>query len=121
VIYSGTHDNDTTIGWWSSLSDKERAAVLALIGPCKDGPSWGLIRLAQSSAANFSIVPFQDVLGLGSEARLNTPSTTEGNYHWRCPAGAFKPELAEKLAAIAEVTDRLPEAQLIPDDGQFFA
>lgn len=121
VIYSGTHDNDTTIGWWSSLSDKERAAVLALIGPCKDGPSWGLIRLAQSSAANFSIVPFQDVLGLGSEARLNTPSTTEGNYHWRFPAGAFKPELAEKLATIAEVTDRLPEAQLIPDDRQFFA
>ena len=63
VIYSGTHDNDTTVGWWSTLGEKERAAVRALIGECEDGPNWGLIRLAQSSPANFSIVPFQDVTG----------------------------------------------------------
>jgi 4-alpha-glucanotransferase len=109
VIYSGTHDNDTTAGWWSTLGEKERAAALALIGPGDDGPNWGMIRLAQSSPANFSIVPLQDVLGLGSEARLNTPSTTEGNYHWRCSPGSFRSELAEKLASLAEVTDRLPE------------
>jgi len=108
VIYSGTHDNDTTLGWWSTLSEKEKAAVLALIGHCDDGVNWGLIRLAQSSAANISIVPLQDVLGLGSDARLNTPSTTVGNYHWRYQPGSLKPELATKLAAIAEVTDRLP-------------
>jgi 4-alpha-glucanotransferase len=68
-----------------------------------------LIRLAQSSPAHFSIVPLQDLLGLGSEARLNTPSTTVGNYHWRQQLGSLKPELAGKLAALAEVTDRLPE------------
>ncbi len=121
VIYSGTHDNDTTVGWWSTLGEKERAAVLALTGPCNDGANWSLIRLAQSSPANFCIVPFQDVLGLGSEARLNTPSTTKGNYHWRCSPGWLRSELAEKLAALAEVTDRLPKPQLIPEDGQFFA
>ena len=109
VIYTGTHDNDTTLGWWSTLGEKERAAVLALTGYCHDGPNWGLIRLAQSSPASFSVAPLQDVLGLGSEARLNTPSTRVGNYHWRFQAGSLKPELAEKLAALAEVTDRLPE------------
>jgi 4-alpha-glucanotransferase len=108
VIYSGTHDNDTSLGWWRSLSEKERTAVQALVGSCDDGPNWGLIRLAQSSPAAFSLVPLQDVLGLGSEARLNTPSTTVGNYHWRYTPGALKPELAEKLAALAEVTDRVP-------------
>ena len=121
VIYSGTHDNDTTVGWWSTLGEKERAAVRALTGNCDDGPNWGLIRLAQSSPANFSIVPIQDVLGLGSGARLNTPSTAEGNYHWRCPPGVFKSELAEKLAALAEVTDRLPQIRPIPDDSEFIA
>jgi 4-alpha-glucanotransferase len=83
--------------------------VLGLIGCSSDGPNWGLIRLAQSSPASFSVVPLQDVLGLGSEARLNTPSTHTGNYHWRCNPDALKPELATKLAALAEVTDRLPE------------
>jgi 4-alpha-glucanotransferase len=121
VIYSGTHDNDTTVGWWSTLGEKERAAVRALIGECEDGPNWGLIRLAQSSPANFSIVPFQDVLGFGSEARLNTPSTTEGNYHWRCSPGSFRSELAEKLSALAEVTDRLPETLQGSSEEQFVA
>ena len=109
IIYTGTHDNDTTLGWWSTLSAKERSAVAALIGPCEDGPNWGLIRLAQGSPAEFSIVPLQDILGLGSEARLNTPSTTVGNYHWRYQPGSLTPELARKLEVLAEVTDRLPE------------
>ena len=112
VIYTGTHDNDTTLGWWSTLSEKEHAAAQALIGPCEDGPNWGLIRLAQSSQASFSIAPLQDVLSLGSEARLNTPSTKVGNYHWRYSPGSLTPEIAEKLAALAEVTDRLPDAAL---------
>jgi 4-alpha-glucanotransferase len=109
VIYSGTHDNDTSLGWWRALGEQERAAVAALIGCSEDGPSWGLIRLALSSPAAFSIVPLQDVLGLGSEARLNTPSTTIGNYHWRYAAGDLRAEFAEKLKALAEVTDRLPD------------
>ena len=121
VIYTGTHDNDTTLGWWSTLSEKERAAVAGLVGPCTDGPNWGLIRLAQSSPANFSVVPLQDVLGLGSEARLNTPSTHAGNYHWRCKPGALKPELAAKLSSLAEVSDRLPEPIPSPPPEEFIA
>lgn len=108
VIYTGTHDNDTTLGWWSTLGEKERDAVTALIGPCEDGVNWGMIRLAQTSPASFSIAPLQDVLSLGSEARLNTPSTTVGNYHWRFQPGSLKSEYARKLASLAEVTDRLP-------------
>ncbi len=121
VVYTGTHDNDTTLGWWSTLGEKERAAVLALVGPCEDGVNWGLIRLAQSSPANLSVVPLQDVLSLGSEARLNTPSTHSGNYHWRCQPGSLKPQLAEKLAALSEVTDRLPEVVPPPPSGDFVA
>lgn len=121
VIYSGTHDNDTTLGWWATLVEKERKAVLSLVGPCADGVNWSMIRLAQSSPAAFSIVPLQDVLGLGSEARLNTPSTTVGNYHWRYQPGVLRQELAEKLAGMAEVTDRLPESLHVRDANEFFA
>jgi len=121
VLYTGTHDNDTTLGWWATLGEKERRAVEALVGRCDDGPNWGLIRLAQGSPANLSVVPLQDVLGLGSEARLNVPSTHEGNYHWRYPEGSLRPELAEKLAALAEVTDRLPELIPVPSQADFFA
>ena len=108
VLYTGTHDNDTTLGWWATLGEHERRAVEALVGRCEGGPNWGLIRLAQSSRANLSVAPLQDVLSLGSEARLNTPSTATGNYRWRYQPGSLTPELAEKLAALAEVTDRLP-------------
>jgi 4-alpha-glucanotransferase len=110
VIYTGTHDNDASLGWWKALGEQEKGPVGALVGPCEDGANWGLIRLAQSSQAAFSIVPLQDVLSLGSEARLNTPSTHTGNYHWRYAAGALRPQLATKLAALAEVTDRIPDA-----------
>jgi 4-alpha-glucanotransferase len=121
VIYTGTHDNDTTLGWWNSLSDHERGAVEALVGKCQDGVNWALIRLAQSSVASFSVVPLQDVLSLGSEARLNTPSTHEGNYLWRCQRGALTPDLAERLARLAEVTDRKPQAVPLPHSGGFVA
>ena len=110
VIYTGTHDNDTALGWWNTISEKERAAVESLVGRCEDGVNWALIRLAQSSVAEFSVVPLQDVLGLGAEARLNTPSTLDGNYHWRFQAGSLTPSLAQRLANLAEVTDRLPVA-----------
>lgn len=109
VVYTGTHDNDTTVGWWNSLSEHERCAVESLAGKPEDGIHWALIRLAQGSVARLAVVPLQDVLGLGSEARFNTPSTTSGNFHWRYGAGDLRPELAVKLARLAEVTDRLPQ------------
>ena len=88
-------------------SEDERRAVQAYVGGCKDGIHWALIRLAQDSVASLSVVPLQDVLGLGSEARLNTPSVSEGNFRWRYQPGSLTRDLAEKLAALAEVTDRL--------------
>ena len=122
VIYTGTHDNDTTMGWWNTASDYERKSVQALVGP-EDGEGipWALIRLAQSSVASLSVAPIQDVLCLGSEARLNTPSTPTGNYHWRYQPGALTRELAERLARLAEVTDRLPHSISPPPHEDFVA
>lgn len=121
VIYTGTHDNDTTLGWWNSAGENERRAAEALVGTCEDGINWAFIRLAQSSVAELSVAPLQDVLGLGSEARLNTPSTQQGNYHWRCELGIFRPELARRLANLAEVTDRLPVPITTPPHEDFQA
>jgi 4-alpha-glucanotransferase len=122
VIYTGTHDNDTTVGWWKSgTSDQERRAVESYVGQAEDGINWAFIRAAQASAANFSIVPVQDVLGLGSEARLNTPSVKAGNYLWRYQPGSLKRDLAERLASLAEVTDRLPQPVSVPQGEDFVA
>jgi len=115
VFYTGTHDNDTTLGWWnSSATQQERQAAMAYLGRCDDGINWAFIRAVQSSAASLSVVPLQDVLGLGSEARLNTPSTTAGNYLWRFQPGSLTPDLAQRLAALAEVADRLPTPVPLP-------
>jgi len=122
VIYTGTHDNDTTLGWWnSSATEHERRAATAYTGCCEEGINWALIRVAQASVASLSVVPLQDVLGLGSEARLNTPSRYEGNYHWRYQPGSLTRNLSEKLAALAEVTDRLPQRVPLPAEEDFAA
>ena len=106
VAYTGTHDNDTTAGWWSALGKTERAAVEALVGEVQDRPTWPLIRAASGSVAEISIVPVQDVLELGSEARMNTPAIARGNWSWRAPEGPWNENLAAKLATIVDVTDR---------------
>jgi 4-alpha-glucanotransferase len=110
VIYTGTHDNDTTVGWFhSGASDQERRNAEAYLGRCDDGIHWAFIRAAQNSVADFALIPLQDVLGLGSEARMNTPSQSGGNWQWRFSSEQFTPELAAKLAHLAELTDRLPQ------------
>jgi 4-alpha-glucanotransferase len=122
VVYTGTHDNDTTVGWWNSTAtDYEKRSALAYLGCSGDGINWAMIRAAQGSPASLSVVPLQDVLGLGSEARLNTPSTYTGNYHWRYQPGSLKPEFAQKLAALAEVTDRLPQPVAVSPSEEFIA
>ena len=110
------------LGWWNSnLGDYERRAVLAAAGDSKDGIHWGLIRLAQNSVASLSVVPLQDVLGLGSEARMNMPSTINGNFLWRYQPGSLTRELSDKLAILAEVTDRLPPGVPTPYAEEFVA
>jgi 4-alpha-glucanotransferase len=106
VAYTGTHDNDTTQGWWDALGEKERDAVEALVGPVNNRPAWPLIRAVQGSVAELAIVPAQDPLELGSEARINTPAVATGNWSWRAPEKCWTDELAKRLAALAEVTDR---------------
>ena len=101
-MYTGTHDNDTTAGWWSSLSAAERAAT----GLDPADPAWSLIELAYSSVASLAIVPMQDVLGLGSEARMNTPGLATGNWSWRLEHGAADDALASRLRAAAEQAGR---------------
>src|ERR1700730_16375727 len=110
VIYTGTHDNDTTVGWFhSGAAEHERRNAEAYLGCCDDGIQWAFIRGAQNSVAEFALIPVQDVLGRGSEARMNTPSLHGGNWKWRYAPAALTAELAATLEHLAEVTDRLPE------------
>jgi 4-alpha-glucanotransferase len=106
VAYTGTHDNDTTQGWWGTANEQERAAVETYVGHVDGKPVWPLIRTLQTSVAEMAIVPAQDLLELGSVARMNTPAVPSGNWGWRAPSGEWTPELAARLAALAEVTDR---------------
>ncbi len=102
VVYTGTHDTDTALGWWRSLSPERRAAT----GLDPAEPHWSMIRLAYRSPARLAIVPAQDVLGLGSEARMNTPGRPEGNWGWRLRRGQLTAELAARLRREAEAARR---------------
>ncbi len=107
VAYTGTHDNDTTRGWWEhGTSETERAAVEAYVETDGNSVVWPLIRAAATSVADLTLYPVQDILELGSEARMNVPSRPTGNWSWRCPENALTPVLAQKLAALTEVSDR---------------
>ena len=111
VVYTGTHDNDTTVGWWkSAATDQEKRFAAAYIGEATDGIHWAFIRAAYASVANLAVAPLQDVLGLDSDSRMNTPSRSDGNWGWRFEPGALTSALAEKLAALSIVSDRAPEA-----------
>ena len=108
VVYTGTHDNDTTAGWWrSGATGAERDAVRAYFGPKADQEiHWTFVHAAETSVADVCVMPLQDVLGLGSEARMNTPSRSDGNWRWRYQAGALAPAIAERLAALTTMADR---------------
>jgi 4-alpha-glucanotransferase len=110
VVYTGTHDNDTTAGWWqNSASDDERRNAVDYLGEPEDGMHWAFIRAAFASVAQLAIVPLQDALGLGSEARMNTPSRSDGNWGWRFSDGALTERLERKLASLSELCDRAPQ------------
>ena len=110
VVYTGTHDNDTLVGWWESgATEYERQQAEAYLGRCDDGINWAMIRAAADSVASLCILPLQDALGLGSDARMNVPSRAQGNWRWRFDAAMLRPEVAEKLATLAAVSDRIPQ------------
>jgi 4-alpha-glucanotransferase len=112
VVYTGTHDNDTTRGWWESgAREDERAHAQAYLGPLPagvDGAVWAFIRAALASIARMAIVPLQDILVLGAGARMNTPSLNDGNWGWRYDPGSLKDGLAVRLGELTEMCDRLP-------------
>ncbi len=110
VVYTGTHDHDTLRGWWQGIDEGVRgvaAAQLAAHGFDRDPPHWGLTRLAFSSAARLAIVQAQDVLGLGSEGRMNLPGRATGNWRWQMAPGALTADLARRLRAATEEAGRL--------------
>lgn len=112
VVYTGTHDNDTAWGWYRSAPDSVRARFHALLAQegiavgGEEGVPWAMIELAFRSRAVLAMVPIPDVLGLGSEARLNYPSKAEGNWRWRLKAGQLQSELAQRLRRLAAATAR---------------
>ncbi len=111
VAYVGTHDNDTAAGFWASASGEQRAAAVerfARAGIDANGdPAWALIELCLASEARLAILQAQDLLGLGGEARMNTPGREGGNWAWRLEPGQLTPALAARLRAATERTGRL--------------
>ena len=109
IVYTGTHDHDTARGWYESLDDRTRAAVdveLRRHGVLERQRWWSLIRLALASPARLAIMQAQDVLGLGSDTRMNSPARAAGNWRWQMERGALTPRLARRLRAATEETER---------------
>jgi 4-alpha-glucanotransferase len=97
VVYTGTHDNDTTLGWYKSLDDASREFVDEYLGRPREVMPWPLIRAALASRANLAILPFQDILGLDTKHRMNTPGTTKGNWGWRFKWKQIRPGTETRL------------------------
>ena len=111
VVYTGTHDTDTAVGWYASLTRRQRDVT----GLDPREPNWGLIEMAMQSRASLAIVPMQDVLGLGSEARMNRPGQIYGNWQWRLRRGQLTKELAARLRETTVNGRRLPPAAAGPE------
>jgi 4-alpha-glucanotransferase len=110
VVYTGTHDNDTTVGWYMGLAEEQRDTVRGYLGRDGGDVAWELIRVAMMSVADMAVIPFQDVLRLGADARMNTPGLLGQNWAWRFRAEALNPGVAGGLRFFTTIYDRLPEA-----------
>lgn len=106
VVYTGTHDNDTTLGWFESLDTDQQCAVYEYLG-CPDvAMPWALIRCALASEARLAMLPMQDLLGLGASHRMNTPGTAEGNWQWRYEWAQMTPDVVQRLKAWNRMYER---------------
>ena len=116
--YTGTHDNDSVLGWWHSEGgdstrttedvEKEKAFALRYLNTDGAEMNWTLIRALFASVARAAVVPMQDILGLGAESRMNKPGTLGGNWRWRMLPGAFSKDLRARLKECAVTYDRVP-------------
>ena len=110
VAYTGTHDNDTTRGWYESLTPVELTALRRYAPEADTDPVWALIRLAWVSVADTAVAPLQDVLDLGTEHRMNVPGTPTGNWEWRFTADMLTDESLDRLGEMTETYGRKPKA-----------
>ena len=107
VAYTGTHDNDTTVGWWGGLTEEDRKKVADYAGHEVHAPHWELIRLAWGSVAALAIAPLQDLMGLGREARMNVPGAANGNWQWRFRPDQFHDDVFPMLKRLTERFNRI--------------
>jgi len=121
VAYTGTHDNDTTLGWFHSVAGegstrtaaqikREQKFCLNYLNSDEKEINWDFIRGVWASVANTAVVPLQDILGLGTEARMNLPNSTSGNWSWRCKQGALTDDIAERLRDLTQLYGRAKES-----------
>jgi len=116
VVYTGTHDNNTTVGWYrEDADDAQRDLFRRYASTDASQPHWDMIRLAMGSVADLAVVPHQDLLGLGSEARMNRPGVGEGNWAFRLPEHGLDDGLAARLRDAVWTFGRLPPPS--PRDG----
>jgi 4-alpha-glucanotransferase len=108
VVYTGTHDNDTTPGWYAQLSDSERAFLHSYLARDGSDVSYDLIRAALGSVADTAIIPLQDILNLGNEARMNLPGAADGNWEWRASPEQLDPAGVQRLADLTVLYGRSP-------------
>ena len=114
VVYTGTHDNDTTVGYFQKAPPAELTFAQRYIPSLGSEIHWDLIRLAYQSAARLAVIPLQDLLDLGSEARMNMPGTGQGNWAWRYRAGSLTPLLAARMRQLVETYGRRGSAAFRP-------
>jgi 4-alpha-glucanotransferase len=108
VVYTGTHDNDTTLGWYTSLDEAGRENVDRHLARYRSGMPWQLIEVALDSVATLAVFPMQDLLSLDSAGRMNTPGTSGNNWRWRFSWSQVQPEMVKQLHALLERYDRIP-------------
>jgi 4-alpha-glucanotransferase len=112
VVYTGTHDNDTTVGWFQSCDEGLRSHVLDYLGQPAEPMPWPLVRSAFASVARLAVVPLQDLLGLDGRHRMNVPGTTEDNWTWRFTWDQFDEGLDEKVRGMADMYGRTPRVKM---------
>ncbi|MEO8248879.1 MAG: 4-alpha-glucanotransferase [Burkholderiales bacterium] len=114
VVYTGTHDNDTTCGWWQTLTAGERRFASIYLGGAAEPIHWAMIRAACNSVANTALFPMQDVLGLNDAHRMNLPGSASGNWSWRFEWSMVEPEMTRQLGRLTAASGRCPFALLQP-------
>ena len=107
VVYTGTHDNDTTLGWFEGLTVEQQSAVLNYLGHPSEPMPWPLIRSALASVARLAMLPMQDVLQVGPGHRMNLPGSNTGNWQWRFTWEQIEPGLSARLRALTQCYGRL--------------